>query len=72
MALVRDMFTSSPRKSTRKAARESGLSRQMVRRVLKKDLNFRPRKPHYMQELTPENCDRRMECGELMLGWHEN
>jgi len=38
--------------------------------VLKKDWNFRPQKPHYVQELTPEVCDRRMEYGELMLGWH--
>ena len=69
VALVRDMFTRSPHKSTRQAARESGLSRYAVRSVLKKDLNFRPRKPHYVQEVTPEDCDRRMEYGELMLGW---
>ena len=30
VALVRDMFTRSPRKSTRQAARESGLSRHTV------------------------------------------
>jgi len=70
--LVRDMFTRSPHKSTRQAARESGLSRHTVHLVLKKDLNFRPRKPHYVQELTREDCDRRMEYGELMLGWHED
>ena len=69
MALVRDMFTRSSLKSTRQAARESGLSRHKVRTVLKKDLNFRPLKPHYVQELTPENCDSRMEYRELMLGW---
>ena len=40
--------------------------------VLEKDLNVRPWKPHYVQELTPEDCDRRMEYGELMLGWHED
>jgi len=68
VALVRDMFTRSPRKSTRQAARESGPSKHTVCTVLKKDLNFRPRKPHYVQELTPEDCDRRMEYGELMLG----
>ena len=71
VALVRDMFTRSPRKSTRQAARESELSRHTVLTVLKKDLNIRPRKPHYVQELTPEDCDRRMEYGELMLSWHE-
>ena len=72
VALVRDMFTRNQRKSTRQAARESGLSRHTVRTVLKKDLNFRPLKPHYVKELTPENCDRRMEYGKLMLGWHED
>ena len=72
MALVRVMFTRSPLKSTRQAARESALSRHTVLTVLKKDLNFRLRKPHYVQELTPEDCDRRMEYGELMLGWHED
>ena len=72
VAFVRDMFIRSPRKSTRQAARESGLWRHTVRTVLKKDLNFRPRKPHYVQELTPEDCDRRMEYGELMLGWHDD
>jgi hypothetical protein len=25
-----------------------------------------------MQELTPEDCDRRMKYGELKLGWHED
>ena len=25
-----------------------------------------------MQELKPEDCDRRMEYGELMLGWYED
>jgi hypothetical protein len=35
-----------------------------------KDLNFCPQKPHYVQ-MTPED-DRRMECGELMLGWHKD
>jgi hypothetical protein len=40
--------------------------------VLEKDLNFHPWKPHYEQELTPEDCDRRMEYGELMLGSHKD
>ena len=62
----------SPRKSTRQAARESGLSKHTVCTVLKRDLNFRPRKPHYVQDLTPEDCDRRMEYGELMLSWHDD
>ena len=44
----------------------------MVLKVLKKDLNFRPQKPRYVQELTPEDCGRRMEYEESMLGWHED
>jgi len=72
VALVRGMSTRSPRKSTRQAASESGLSRHTVRTVLKKDFNFRLRKPHSVQELTPEVCDRRMEYEELMLGWHDD
>ena len=26
--------------------------------------------PIYVQELKPDDCDRRMEHGELMLSWH--
>jgi len=72
VALVHDKFTRSPRKSTRQAARESGLSKHTVCSVLKKNLNFHLQKPHYVQELTPKDCDRRMECGELMLDWHDD
>jgi hypothetical protein len=72
VALVQDMFTCSLLKSTRQAAHESGLLRHTVHTVLKKDLNFCLRKPHYMQELTPEDCDRRIEYGELMLVWHKD
>ena len=36
VTLVRDMFTRSPRESTHQAARESGLSRHTVHRMLKK------------------------------------
>jgi hypothetical protein len=61
--MVQDMFTRSPQKSTRQAAHESGLSRHIIRNVLKKELNFRPWKPHYSQQLSPEDCDHRMEYG---------
>jgi len=72
VAFVRDRFNRSPRKSTRQAVRESWLWRHTVRTVLKKDWNFCPRKPHYVQDLTPEDCDRRMEYGELMLGCYDD
>jgi hypothetical protein len=67
VAFERDIFIRSLHKSTRQAAHKSGLSRHMVRTMLKKDLNFCLWKPHYMQELTPEDCDQRMEHGEFML-----
>jgi len=72
VALVRVMFTHSQLKSSRQAARESGLSRHTLRTVLKKDLNFRLPKPHYIQELTPEDCDCRIQYVELMLGCYED
>jgi hypothetical protein len=72
VATVREMFTHFPGKSTRQAARESGPSRYTIRKVLEEELEFHPWKPHHMQELTPEDCDRRMEYGELMLGWHKD
>ena len=62
VALVPDMINRSSRKSTRQAARESGLMRHTVRTVLKKDLNFRPREPHYVQEPTPEDWPQSGIC----------
>ena len=72
VAKVQEMFDQSPQKSTRKAARESGLTRHTILNVLHKELNYHPWKPHFVQELKREDCDRRMEYGELMLGWHED
>jgi hypothetical protein len=72
MANVQEIFTRSPGKSTRQAARESGLSRYTIRKVLKEETYFHPWKPHHVQELTPEDCVRRMEYGELMQGWHKD
>ena len=40
--LLREMFDKSPHKSTRQAARESGLSRHTIRTILKKELRYRP------------------------------
>ena len=70
--LVRETFDKSPNKSTRQASRETGLSRHAVRTILKDELHYRPWKPHYCQKISPEDCDRRMEFGELMLSWQED
>jgi hypothetical protein len=72
MATVRETFTLSPVKSTHQAAHESGLSRYMIRKVLKEELDFCPWNPHHVQELAPEDCDCRLEYGELMLGCNED
>jgi hypothetical protein len=72
VATVWEMFSHSPSKSTHQAASECGLSRYAIRKVLKKELDFRLWKPHHVRELTPEDCDRRMEYGKLMLGWHKD
>jgi len=81
MALVRDMFTPSLRKSTCQAACKSGPSRHTVCTVLKKkDLNIRPRKPHYVQELTrwlgrrgphewPARSPDLTPCDFFLWGW---
>ncbi|CAG5056457.1 unnamed protein product [Parnassius apollo] len=67
--IFREMFTKSPYKSTCQAARESGLTRHTVMIALK-SISFRPWKPRHCHEITPEDCDRRMEYGEIMLRWH--
>ena len=63
---VQEMFSRSPKKSIRQAARESGLSFHCV---LKNELKWRAWKPHCCQALSAEDCDIRMEFGEMMLAW---
>ena len=65
--VVQEMFSGRPQKSIRQAARESGLSFRCVRNVLKNELKWRTWKPHYCQALSAEDCDIRMEFGEMML-----
>lgn len=59
VATVQERFNRSPQKSTLSAARESGLTRHTIRTVLHKELNLRPWKTHYVQDLKSEDCDRR-------------
>jgi hypothetical protein len=47
-------------------------SRYMICKVLKEELDLCPWKPYHVQELTPEDCNCRMEYQDLMLGWHED
>ena len=67
--VVQKMFTRSPQKLIRQAARESGLSFCCVRNALNNELKRRAGKPHYCQALSAKDCDIRMEFGEMMLAW---
>ena len=69
IAVVSDLFTRSPDKSIRQGAQESGLTYYAVQSILKEELDFRPWKPHYVQALSDEDCDRRLEYGEMMIEW---
>ena len=69
LAVVNKMFLRSPEKSIRQAVRESGLTYHSVQTILTNELNFRPWKPHYCQALSDEDCDRRLEYGEMMEEW---
>ena len=72
VAKVEEMFDQSPQKLTGQATRESGLNKEYNIKVLHTELNYRPWKPHYVQELKLKDCNRRMEYEELMLGWQDN
>lgn len=67
VAAVRRLFAEDPGRSIRNASSASGLSYHLVRDILHKDLNFKPWKPKSVQELFPEDMDRRLEFAEMML-----
>ena len=69
--VVHRIFTDDPKRSIRNASSTSGLSYTLVRDILYKDLNFKPWKPHAVQELFPEDMDRRLEFAESMLDMAE-
>ena len=67
VAVVRRLFTDDPGRSIRNVSSVSGLSYTLVRDILRKDLNFKSWKPTSVQELFPEDMDRRLEFAETML-----
>ena len=67
---VLETFMHSLQKSTHQAARKSRLIKHTILSVLHKKLHYHPWDPHYVPELKPADYVRRMEYGELMLGWH--
>ena len=70
--VVRELFRNSPEASIRRVSRDTGLPSTTVFKILHKDLNFKPWKPHLCQDLVEEDFDRRKEYGETMLAWHED
>lgn len=67
-AAATEAFQRSPKKSIRQYQRESGVSYGSVQRLLK-EMNWRPWKPHFVQALSCEDCDIRMEFAESLLAW---
>ena len=53
--------------SVRQISKTSGISHGSVYRILKKDLHFKPWKPIAVQEIFPEDEDRRLEFAETFL-----
>lgn len=72
IATTQEIFNRVLAKSTRQATREIGLTRPTKHTVLHKELDFRPWKHHYVQELKPKHCESRMEYGDIILALHED
>jgi len=64
---VRQLFEENPEISIRHASRNLDLSYTLIRDILKKDLSFKPWKPQCVQQLFPEDMDRRLQFAESML-----
>ncbi|KAJ4439342.1 hypothetical protein ANN_07464 [Periplaneta americana] len=67
-AAATEAFQRSPKKSIRQYQRESGVHYGSVQRLLK-EMNWPPWKPHFVQALSCENYDIRMEFSESLLAW---
>jgi len=48
------------------------LTQYTVRTAPLKGLHYRSLKPHFFQELFPEDCDRGTELSEITLAWKGN
>jgi hypothetical protein len=61
---VRVTLQRSPSESTRKAAAQLGISRQLVQQIFKSDLNLYPHKMTVLPKLTVQNKYERMAFAE--------
>lgn len=64
---VRRSFVRSPRKSIRQAARELGMTRSTVHKVLRRRLQFHAYKLQILQEIKPDDRPKRESFGIDML-----
>ena len=62
----------SPMKSTRKQSSELGVPRSTMQDHMKKDLNVRPYRPTFVNELSDGDMDRRYESCRAVLDTFSN
>ena len=48
------------------------MSYRDIQAILKKDLGWKPYKPHHVQQLFPDNFNERMEFCEYFLQWTDD
>jgi len=58
----------TPMKTTRKRSSEPGVPRSTMRDHMKKDLNVRPYRPSFVNELSDGDMDRRYESFRVLYG----
>lgn len=71
-AAVAASIERSPVKSTRKRSSELGVPRSTMRDHMKKDLNVRPYRPTFVNELSDGDMDRRYESCRALLDTFSN
>ena len=62
--IVEDGFMSSPRKSTRRASQELGISQTSIVRLLH-DVHLKPYRPYLLHSLNEDDYDRRVEFSQI-------
>ena len=64
---VSNIMSTNPTTSIRKASQETGISRSSVHRIMRIDLKLKPYRLQTVQQLYPEDEDRREEMCSLLL-----
>ena len=72
IAAVDAIVTETPQKSIRSISNDSGIGHESVRRILKKDLDYKPYKIPVVQMLKEEDFGARLEACTVMINKLEN